>query len=101
MRPSFTRPSDAELEDEYRCRLGSLSRGNDFGWMVEELRLDATREKMLAYILAQTKPLSKEVARSRVLTHIEEALRELVQYGLPFLRKNAQLGPAGDAPHRH
>lgn len=94
MRPSLTHPSDAELEDEYLCRLGSLSRGNDFGWVVEELRLDATREQMMAYILAQTEPLSKEVDRARVVPHIEAALRELIEYGLPFLRKHAQPGAA-------
>jgi hypothetical protein len=98
MRPSLTRPSDAKSEDEYLCRLGELSRGNDFGWLVEELRLDATQDEMMAYIVAQTQPLYTEVARSRVVPRVEEALRELVQHGLPFLRKHAQPSAAGDEP---
>lgn len=49
---------------------------------------------MMAYILAQTEPLSKEVDRARVVPHIEAALRELIEYGLPFLRKHAQPGAA-------
>lgn len=95
MRPSFTLPRHAELEDEYLCRLGSLSGGKDFGWVVEELSLEATQEQMMAYILNQTKPLSKEVARSRVIPHIEDALRDLVDYGLPFLNKHSQPGSGG------
>ena len=97
MRPALTRPSDAKSDDEYLCRLGELSRGNDFGWLLEELRLDATQDEMMAYIVAQTQPLSTEVARSRVVPRVEEALRELVKHGLPFLRKHAQPGAAGDA----
>jgi hypothetical protein len=98
MRPSWTRPNDAGSEEEYLCRLGESSRGNDFGWVVEELRVGATPEEMMAYIVAQTQPLSPEVARSRVVSRVKEALRELVQYGLPFLRKHAQPGAPGDVP---
>lgn len=96
MRPSWTRPSDAASEDEYLCRLGELSRGNDFGWLVEELRADATQQEMMAYLVAQTNPVSPEVARSRVVPRVEEALRELLEHGLPFLRKHALAGaPSG------
>jgi hypothetical protein len=98
MRPSGTRPEEAGSEEEYLCRLGELSRGSDFGWLIEELAMEASQDEMLAYIVAQTKPIAADVARDRVVPHVEEALRELVQYGLPFLRKHAQPGAAGDAP---
>jgi hypothetical protein len=98
MRPSWARPPDAWSEEEYLCRLGDLSRGNDSGWVVEELRLGATQQEMMAYIAAQTQPISPEVARARVLPRVEEALRELVQYGLPFLSRHAQPDAPGDAP---
>ncbi len=96
MRPSLARPPDAGAEEEYLCRLGELSRGNDFGWVVEELRLGATQQEVMAYITAQTQPISPDVARARVLPHAEEALRELVQHGLPFLSRHVQLGAQGD-----
>jgi hypothetical protein len=98
MRPSLARPPDAGSEEEYLCRLGELSRGNDFGWVVEELRLGATQQEMMAYIAAQTQPISPEVARARILPRVEEALRELVQHGLSFLNRHAQPGAPGDAP---
>jgi hypothetical protein len=98
MRPSGIRPDDAGSEEEYLRRLGELLRGNDFGWLVEELRVDATQEEMMAYIVAQTEPIAPEVARGMVVPRVEEALRELVQYGLPFLHKHAQPGAAADAP---
>lgn len=62
--PSGIRPSDPGLvnEKKYLCRLGELSRGDDVGWLVEELRLDATEEEIMAYVVAQTKPLSAEAA---------------------------------------
>ncbi len=98
MRPSGTRPAEAGSEEEYLCRLGELSRGGDFGWEIEALAADASQDEMLAYIVAQTRPIAADVARDRVVPHVEEALREIVQYGLPFLRKHAQPGAAGDAP---
>ena len=51
--------------------------------------MDASQDEMLAYIVAQTKPIAADVARARVVPHVEEALREFVRYGLPFLRKHA------------
>jgi hypothetical protein len=98
MRPSGVRPSEAASEEEYFCRLGELSGGDDMGWLFEELRVDATQEEMMAYVFAQTQPLSAELARARVAPRVEEALREFVQHGLSFLRKHAQPGVAGDAP---
>ncbi|MDX1375790.1 MAG: hypothetical protein R3357_09530, partial [Burkholderiales bacterium] len=89
MRPSGTPPEEAGSEEEYLCRLGELARGSDFGWLVEALPMDASQDEMLAYIVAQTKPIAADVARARVVPHVEEALREFVQYGLPFLRKHA------------
>jgi len=99
MRPSATRPSDAGWEEEYLCRLGELSRSNDFGWLVEGLCIDATQEEMMAYIVAHTQPISVEVARARVVPRVEEALHELVQYGLPFLRKHTQPGAPPELRH--
>ena len=86
MRPSAARPGEAGSENEYLCRLGVLAGRNDFGFVVEELPLDATQDAMMAYILAQTQPLSPELAQARVAPRVEDALRELVQHGLPFLR---------------
>ncbi|WP_200382727.1 hypothetical protein [Thiococcus pfennigii] len=90
MRPSGARPSDAGSEEEYLCRLGELARGSDFGWSVEALAMGATQEEMMAYIVAQTRPLAPDVARRRVLPVVDEALRELVEYGLPFLREHVR-----------
>jgi hypothetical protein len=90
MRPSFVAPEDAAMEDEYLCRLGDLSRGKDWWWTIEELPLDATQDQFMAYILAQTLPLSPEVARSRIVPHVEEAMGEFERFGLPFLRANVQ-----------
>lgn len=89
MRPSGIRPEKAGPQEEYLCRLGELSRGSDFGWPIEELATDASQDEVLSYIVAQTKPIAAEVARDRVVPRVEEAIRELVEYGLPFLRKHA------------
>jgi hypothetical protein len=99
MRPSWARPPDAGSEEEYLCRLGELSRGNDFGWVVEEFRLGATKQEMMSYIAAQTQPISPEAARTRVLPRVEEALQELARHGLPFLlSRHAQPDAPVDAP---
>ena len=92
MRPSFARTNEAALEDEYLCRLGELSRGKDWWWTIEELPLDATQDQFMAYILAQTQPLSPGVARSRIAPYVKEAIGEFERFGLPFLRSNAQPG---------
>jgi hypothetical protein len=86
MRPSFARPKDAAAEDEYLCRLGELCRGQDWWWTIEELPLDATQDQMMAYIIAQTQPISPEVARERVMPHVQEAIEEFQRFGLPFLQ---------------
>jgi hypothetical protein len=95
MRPSWTRPRDAGLEEEYLCRLGAVSHDNDLGWFIEEPRVDATQQEMMDYILTQARPLSAEVARSRVLPRVEQALLELVQHGLPFLLKHTKVFERG------
>jgi hypothetical protein len=90
MRPSFARPHAAAAQDEYLCRLCELSRGVDWWWTIEELPLDATQEQFMAYILAQTRPVSPETARQRVTPHVEQAIEEFERYGLPFLVQNAR-----------
>jgi hypothetical protein len=92
MRPSFARPKEAGSEDEYLCRLGELSRGQDWWWVIEELPPDFSQEQFMAYIMAQTKPISPETARSRVSPFVNEAVSEFERFGLPFLRANAQPG---------
>lgn len=92
MRPSFARPKEAGSEDEYLCRLGELSRGQDWWWVIEELPLNFSQEQFMAYIMAQTKPISPETARSRVSPLVNEAVSEFERFGLPFLRANVQPG---------
>ena len=86
MRPSALRPGEAAGQDEFLCRLGELSRDNDEGWAIESLRADATQEDMMAYLVAQTTPVTPEVARGRVTPLVEQAVSELQRFGLPFLR---------------
>jgi hypothetical protein len=92
MRPSLVPTSDAGPHDEYLCRLGDLSRGQDWWWSIEELPLNATQDEIMAYIIAQTKLLPPEVARARVTPHVQEAVGEFERFGLPFLRTHAQPG---------
>jgi len=92
MRPSFARPKDAGAEDEYLCRLGELSRGQDWWWTIEELPLDATQDQMMAYIVAQTQPISPETARSRIMPHVQQAVEEFQGFGIPFLRAHLSSG---------
>jgi hypothetical protein len=92
MRPSYAHPKDAGLEDEYLCRLGELARGTDWWWMIEELPLCATQDQIMDYIIAQTKPISPEAARSRVIPHVQEAIEDFERFGLPFLRAHVPFG---------
>jgi hypothetical protein len=90
MRPSLARPEEIGLQHEYLCRLGELSRGEDWWWAIEELPLCASQDQIMAYIIAQTIPISPEVARSRVIPHVKEAVKEFELFGLPFLRAHVQ-----------
>ncbi len=86
MRPSFAQPEDAGPEGEYLCRLGELAKGTDCWWVIEELPLCATQEQIMAYLMAQTKPISPETAGSRITPHVQEAIEEFERFGLPFLQ---------------
>jgi hypothetical protein len=88
MRPSFVRPADAGREEEVLIRLRELAGENDFGWTIEEPPMGATREDMLAYLIAQAEPLAPEVARARVAPHVEEALAMWIRVGRPFLERH-------------
>jgi hypothetical protein len=92
MRPSSARPKDAGPEDEYLCRLRELARGTDWWWMIEELPLCATQDQIMDYIIAQTKPISPEAARSRVTPHVQEAIEDFERFGIPFLRAHGTFG---------
>ncbi len=89
MRPSFVRPADAGAEDEVLIRLRELAGENDMGWTIEEPPLGGTRDEMMAYIVAQTAPLTPEVAQALVAPLVEEALRMWVELGRPFLEWHA------------
>lgn len=90
MRPSMVQSSSAVAEDEYLCRLGELARGNDCGWVIEELPAGATQQAMIDYITAQTKKISSDQARSKVLPCVKVAIKELVEHGISFLTKHIQ-----------
>lgn len=88
MRPSLAQPRDAGSPEEYLCRLGALSRGRDWWWVIEEPPLGAGKQALMAYLLAQTQPVAPAVARARVLPLVQEGVAEFVHHGLPFLRAN-------------
>jgi hypothetical protein len=92
MRPSLAHPRDVGSEDEYLCRLGELARGTDWWWIIDKLSSFATQDQMMDYIVAQTKPISPESARSRVMPHAQEAIEEFQRFGLPFLRAHLPFG---------
>jgi hypothetical protein len=96
MRPSLAHPKNAGPGDEYLCRLGELARGTDWWWTIEELPLFATQDQIMDYIVAQTKPISPETARSRVMPHVQEAIEEFQRFGLPFLRTHILSGGSID-----
>jgi hypothetical protein len=92
MRPSLAHPKDVGSEDEYLCRLGELVRGTDWWWIIDKLPLFTTQDQIMDYIGTQTKPISPEVARLRVMPHVHEAIEEFQRFGLPFLRAHLPFG---------
>jgi hypothetical protein len=89
MRPSWVRPAECGSQEEYLCRLRELSAASDSVWIVEDLPLASNPQAWMDYLTAQSRPISDEVAATRVRPHVKAAPRELAEFGLPFLRRHA------------
>lgn len=83
MRPSPIPIDRALEEEEYLCRLGRLTYGSDYWWVIES----SGGVMDFGSIGSSLKRIPDDTARDRVEPKVEDALHALHDIGLPFLDK--------------
>ena len=80
--PDYILSLPKEFEDDGLIRLGHLSEGRDFWWMLED---KAPVEEFDPMAFLNEPPVDEWLAR--VEPTVDDAMKNLIQFGLPFFQK--------------